>query len=63
MAGNTHVSCSSCTLEILGYLISLSLDFFISVFETESHYRVLAGLELTEICLLSTGIKGVCHHT
>lgn len=26
-------------------------------------YVVLAVLELTEICLLSAGIKGACHHT
>jgi hypothetical protein len=31
-------------------------------FETGSHYVALAGLKPTEVCLLSAGTKGVCHH-
>lgn len=35
----------------------------IFVFETGSHYVVLAGLEPTEICLiLPVGIKSIYHH-
>lgn len=37
--------------------------FFVVFFETGFHYIALAGFELSEISLLSAGIKGVHHHT